>query len=281
MPAVQKPPVQTTTNGTVGKTPVTGSAAKAPVASNSVAMAEATRQATAAVAAAMAKLPQTGPQAKPSSSATANAVDQLAQQVSQIRTSEPGQQRGRGRGRGRGGNFNQQGRKVEVPKDDYDFETANAKFNKEDLIKEAIASGSPIGEGAPEAGTDGTPEAPAANGLERKDSIPSAVSGTTAQAYNRSTSFFDNISSEIKDREEAKSTSDGRPGRRGEEIKKNIETFGQGSVDGGYRGGYRGRGRGRGYSRGGRGFGGRGSGYRGRGRGGGEIVPTATTPTQL
>ena len=52
-----------------------------------------------------------------------------------------------------------------------------------------------------------------------------------------------------------------RPGGRewrGEEQKKNFETFGQGSVDNGYRGGYRGRGRGRGGMRGRGHFGGNG-----------------------
>ena len=64
---------------------------------------------------------------------------------------------------------------------------------------------------------------------------------------------------EAKDR---KANNGSRPGGRewrAEEQHRNIETFGQGSVDGGYRG-YRGRGRGRG----GRGRGG----YGGRGRGG-------------
>jgi protein LSM14 len=59
---------------------------------------------------------------------------------------------------------------------------------------------------------------------------------------------------------------DGRAMRR-DERNKNVDTFGQGSVDNGYRGGFRGRGRGgRGFSRGGP----RGGGFapRGRGRGG-------------
>ena len=127
---------------------------------------------------------------------------------------------------------------MEIPKSDFDFESANAKFNKEDLIKEAIASGSPLEELPPqEENIDETVNAAPA----RKDSL----SGTVP-AYNKSSSFFDNISSEAKDREEA---NDGRVnGRqvRSEEFKKNIETFGQGNVDGGYRG----RGRGGGYGRG-------------------------------
>lgn len=272
VPAAQKsvaPPIQTTTNGPVAPTvPSNASAPQPSVASNSAAMSEATRQATAAVAAAMAKLPQSGNAANKGSAAP-NAVEQLTQKVSQMRTpSDATAPRGRGRGGQRGanrGNYNQQARKVEVPKDDYDFETANAKFNKEDLIKEAIASGSPVGEGVPELGANGVTENEGTNGIERKDSLSSSATGNN-QAYNRSTSFFDNISSEMKDREESK-TEGGRVWR-GEEMKKNMETFGQGSVDGGFRGGYRGRGRGRGFGRGQRGYGGRGGGFRGRGRGG-------------
>lgn len=278
IPVAQKaaPPIPTATNGAVAK-PVAAVPTTKPAVSSNTAMAEANRQATAAVAAAMAKLPQAGSTAKPPNQT--NPVEELTQSFGQIRTADAAVPRGRGRGRGASRNFTQ-GRKVEVPKDDYDFETANAKFNKEDLIKEAIASGSPIGESAPDGNSNGILDSAPTNGIERKDSIPSSVSGTNAQAYNRSSSFFDNISSELKDREDAKA--EGGRGRRGEEIKKNIETFGQGSVDGGFRGGYRGRGRGRGFGRGGpRGYGGgRGSGYRGRGRGGAETFAAAAAPAQ-
>ncbi|KAL3421301.1 hypothetical protein PVAG01_07746 [Phlyctema vagabunda] len=206
---------------------------------------DATQAATAAVAAAMAKLPN----------ANGSAVDHLAKKVNDMRVNDqtiraprqPGPggfnagQRGRGRGAARG----TEARKVDVPATDFDFESSNAKFNKQDLVKEAIA-GSPLGEAPP------IPDA-----VEEKPEVP--VGG-----YNKSTSFFDNISSESKDRAEA---SGGRPGGRewrGEEQKKNLETFGQGSVDNGYRGGYRGRGRGRGGR--GRGYSGNGQpGYRGRG----------------
>ena len=87
--------------------------------------------------------------------------------------------------------------------------------------------------------------------------IPAAV------GYNKSSSFFDNISSEIKDRNEEGGNKLGGREFRSEERQKNLETFGQGSVDNGYRGGYGrgGRGRGRGY---GRGRGGRG-GFEARG----------------
>jgi len=166
-----------------------------------------------------------------------------------------------------------------VPATDFDFEEANAKFNKEDLIKEAIATGSPVGTPG-EAGSEpqlpaydaanGTNGAAEGGGDRRRDVvIPPAA---PQQTYNKSSSFFDNISSELKDREDARGTGPamgagvgvGAGGRefRNAERSKNLETFGQGSVDS-YRGGLRGRGRGRG-----RGFGrGRGGveGFRGRG----------------
>lgn len=236
-------------------------------------MDEAARQAKEAVAAAMAKLnPQSATtQAKSTSSATA--VDVLTKQVAELSTSSAANgtvRGGRGGNRGgRGGNHPRGGgapKKMEIPKSDYDFESANAKFKKEDLVKEAIASGSTPVAGAEENGPAETGEE---NGtttaLERKDSLTGA-----GAAYNKSTSFFDNISSEAKDRE------DGHDGRalgrqvRSEEFRKNMETFGQANVDAGFRG----RGRGGGYGRGrpyrggyNRGYGN--SGYRGnRGRGG-------------
>lgn len=217
-------------------------------ASQSKEMRDATEAATAAVAAAMAKLP--GAQ----SNGNGSALDNLTNKVNELRMSEPirasrepahaGDRAGfdRGRGRGRGGAPRTTSQKDNLPVTDFDFATSNAKFNKEDLVKEVIA-GSPLGD---------QPTSPTA------PDIP-------APAYSKSTSFFDNISSESKDRQEANG---GRPGGRewrGEEQKKNVETFGQGSVDNGYRGGFRGRGGGRGRGRGG--FRGRGpSSYSGNGQ---------------
>jgi protein LSM14 len=145
---------------------------------------------------------------------------------------------------------------VEIPASDYDFESANAKFNKKDLIKEAIATGdddvkpaAPVTNGAQADGAE-------ANGATSDDVvIPPAQDGF----YNRGKSFFDNISCENKERAESKVPQTRGAQFRSEEQKKNLETFGQGSVDG-FGGHYRGwRGRGRGY-RGSRGYG-----YRGRG----------------
>ena len=235
-------------------------------------MDEAARQAKEAVAAAMAKLNPQAAAAQTQPTPSTAAVDALTHKVVEMSTSATrnGAARGgRGTLRGARGNFQRGGgqRKMEIPKSDFDFESANAKFNKEDLIKEAIASGSPLEEHLvqDEDEADIGATAPA-----RKDSLTTVGAG-----YNKSTSFFDNISSEAKDREEG---FDGRAQARqvrGEEFKKNIETFGQGNVDGGYRGrGRGGSGRGRPYGgtyRGGynkRGNGGY-SNYRGnRGRGG-------------
>ncbi|OQE24353.1 hypothetical protein PENSTE_c007G03716 [Penicillium steckii] len=219
----------------------------AAVAPQGAAATDATTAAANAVAAAMAKLPQPGAQQRKPGQPDAS-VDTVTRKMNDMRPYEGAQaQRGghqypRG---GRGGARNQH-KKIEIPKSDYDFETANAKFNKQDLVKEAIATGSPAAEA----------ESYEIHTQEEDDTA-------THNHYNRTSSFFDNISSEARDREENSAARAGGREWRGEEEKRNIETFGQGSVDG-----YgRGRGRGRG-----RGFGGRGRGYRGgyggRGRGG-------------
>ncbi|KAL8704049.1 MAG: hypothetical protein Q9201_002787 [Fulgogasparrea decipioides] len=248
---------------------------------------EANRDARAAVAAAMAKLPQkpggqqhikkmvnTNVNKKEESQNGTTAMDNLTNKVNEMRTNDnirtsrqpgtggyaAGHRGGRGnnyRGGGRSRN-DSQSKKVEVPTTDYDFELANAKFNKQDLVKEAVGSGSPLGSPIVDGAND-VPSTAALNG-ERKASEASVLI-TPAVGYNKTTSFFDNISSESKEREEGARKLGGREFRN-EEVRKNLETFGQGSVDGG-RGGYRGRGRGRG------GYAGRGRGYGGRARSGG------------
>ena len=217
---------------------------------------DATEAARRAVAAAMAK---TMGQKKTADGE--GTMDNLAKKVSEMRTNDStrnprqansGGYRGRGdstvhRGRGgpRGGrtNFEHQTRKIDVPTTDYDFESANAKFNKQDLVKEAIATGSPMG--TLDHASNGNLSGEGSVNGAHKESEHSVIVPPTP-GYNKSSSFFDNISSEIKDRE------DRMGGRefRVEEHKKNFETFGQGSVDNGLRGGYRGRGRGRGFGRG-------------------------------
>ncbi|KAI4120554.1 MAG: hypothetical protein LQ338_006931 [Usnochroma carphineum] len=248
-----------------------------PVAAKSVE--DATRDARAAVAAAMAKLPVQNSQHQQAKKPTtignnrkdgenqhSAAFDNLKNKVTEmrinddIRTSrQPGTggyaagNRGRNAYRGGRARNDSQTKKVEVPATDYDFATANAKFNKQDLVKEAIASGSPLGSPV-DGAADVPPTSSVLNG-ERKASEASVSIAPPSVGYNKTTSFFDNISSESKEREEGAAKKGGREFRN-EEVRKNLETFGQGSVDGGFgRGGYRGRGRGRGYA--------------GRGRGGG------------
>jgi protein LSM14 len=170
-------------------------------------------------------------------------------------------------GRGpRGGRRDQPPAKpVDVPTTDFDFETSNAKFNKQDLVKEAIATGSPEANGLPF-------DSPAANGStangDSKEKDSEDVIIPPQATYDKKSSFFDNISSESKDREDRERLAGQE--FRSEERKKNMETFGQGSVDNNYRGGFRGRGRGRGGFRGGRGnYNNTPGGFAGRGRGGG------------
>lgn len=207
---------------------------------------------------------------------TTAAVQDLAHQISQLKTPSAAvtsngettaptatdsthrparQPTNRGRGGFRAG-F-QQARKVEIPAGDFDFEGANAKFNKQDLIKEVIAS-EDVPAPAPVNGstTNGASTTPT------DDPKDHSVAGVQPDGfYSKKKSFFDNISCENKERAEAKDGDRPRGGAqwRGEETKKNIETFGQGSVDGGMGGGrYMGRGGWRGRGRGYRG------GYRGR-----------------
>lgn len=211
-------------------------------------MEEASRQAKEAVANALAKLNPTAA-SKPAASAT---VDALTEKVSHLSTG-PSAPRGRGAyrgGRGARTSSGGQRQKMEIPQQDFDFESSNAKFNKEDLIKEAIASGSPIGEPSedPLSATALDSQLNGTNGMTRKDSLPT----NPIPAYDKKSSFFDNLSSEAKDREDTQGNFNGRA-QRGAEFKKNVETFGQGNVDSGYRGrgrGYRGGYRGRGAYRG-------------------------------
>ncbi|KAL4915119.1 Scd6-like Sm domain-containing protein [Aspergillus aurantiobrunneus] len=251
--------------------PAAANAPLAPATANNVtqgtaqaAITEATRAATAAVAAAMAKLPQPNGQKKPQQ--TEASVESVTKQLGDMKPYDGnraprGGQHPRGRGGHRGQHQAQTNKKIEVPQTDYDFQTANAKFNKQDLVKEAIASGSPVQEVESPSQVSSAAELPATT--------------QNANVYNRTTSFFDNISSEARDREDSTAARTGGREWRGEEEKRNIETFGQGSVDG-YRSSYRGRGRGRGH---GRGRGGYGRGYGSRGRGGRNISQSTGVPT--
>lgn len=238
---------------------------------------DASRDARAAVAAAMAKLPPApGPKSQEETESTsANLAADKVHQPKRTEHSRTPRQPGsgqptgyRGRGGYRGGRSypEQNSRKVEVPATDYDFASANAKFNKQDLVK-AVTAGTPLGSPVDGAIANDNTFQTSANG-SRHGSQPSIIV-PSAVSYDKSSSFFDNISSESRDRDEAHGKKLGGREFRSEEVKKNFETFGQGSVDNGYRGGYRGRVRGRGY---GRGRGGYGRGGRGQIRGGAGLA---------
>ncbi|RKF82460.1 putative g2 m phase checkpoint control protein [Golovinomyces cichoracearum] len=196
---------------------------------------EATKTASAAVAAAMAQLPNTN---NSSGMSNEKGSGNQTRNTRKPSLSDSGADKtNRGSHKLHGPRFVVRGAlsKVEIPTGDFDFESANAKFSKKDLINEAIAV---------------SPTNANSNESLAEPQIPTT--------YNKTKSFFDNISSEVKDRQE---TGNPRPGGRewrSEEQKKNLETFGQESIDNGERGVYRGRGRGRG-------------GYRGRGYNRGQL----------
>ncbi|XP_007236143.2 protein LSM14 homolog B [Astyanax mexicanus] len=118
---------------------------------------------------------------------------------------------------------------------DFDFELANAQFNKEDLSKE-LQENLTVKD---DLSTAETREEKVDSGVETQSSegVVEEVFGPKC-FYNKAKSFFDNISSELKSRRTTWA----------EERKLNVETFG---VPGrflrgrGFRGGFRGR-RGRG-----------------------------------
>lgn len=119
---------------------------------------------------------------------------------------------------------------VNAPMSDFDFERANARFQKHT-----------------------GPEFESGAKAERMTSVPPISSNSF---YDRKTGFFDNISSEVKDRHEG-GDRNGR-GVQAEEKERNILTFGDQAAN--FRGSsHRGRGRNRG--------------GRGRGRGRGEKRP--------
>jgi len=151
---------------------------------------------------------------------------------------------GRGRGAPRGGGSNRT-----KFTEDFDFETANAKFNKEEIEKELLK----VLKKVKIKDEDG-------EGTELKDEMDERESDERAplpspdKFYDRSKSFFDNILCEAM----VPKTEDEVMTRRQEQA-LNAETFGNSASH--FRPGYRGRGRGRGRWRGQ----GRGGFYRGRG----------------
>jgi len=126
---------------------------------------------------------------------------------------------------------NQRGRRnwnnskhISLPDSDFDFESANAKF-KELSNKEADKNEK---KEQAEDGNSQNGDAQEENGTEEK---------TQENFYNKSSSFFDNISCESKDRAEEQGKKFDRRAKQYEERKLNMETFGQATVN---RGGHRG-----------------------------------------
>ncbi|KAL8808990.1 MAG: hypothetical protein Q9223_005249, partial [Gallowayella weberi] len=180
---------------------------------------DANRDARAAVAAAMAKLPPapgagqqpikktTTTNNKKEDSQSSSVIDNLTNKVNEMRTNDnirtsrqpgtggyaAGHRGGRSNYRGNRPRIDSQTKKVEVPTTDYDFETANARFNKQDLVKEAIASGSPLASPV-DGATDIPPPTIAATNGEQRDASVSILPASVG--YNKTASFFDNISSE-------------------------------------------------------------------------------------
>lgn len=121
------------------------------------------------------------------------------------------------------------GKKVEIPSEDFDFQTNNAKFSK---------------------GSNQTVDQVEDSNSHSQESIERPTDSNTDDFYNKKSSFFDSIST---------STESSTNMRWQEEKVMNLDTFGQASARPrfGGRGGNRGgRGRGRGRGRGGRGRGG-------------------------
>ncbi|KAK9484232.1 Scd6-like Sm domain-containing protein [Lipomyces starkeyi] len=134
---------------------------------------------------------------------------------------------------GRHGGTGPRAPRFDVPESDFNFEESNAKFRKDAIAKEVSA-----------------------NDEDDVEDIEGEGSESTEVYYDKSSSFFDNISSGTKERFDGNSND--RLGRQ-QERQLNMETFGQASVDTGrYRGRGRGRGRGGYYGRGRTGHGPRG-----------------------
>ncbi|XP_018418392.1 PREDICTED: protein LSM14 homolog A isoform X1 [Nanorana parkeri] len=173
--------------------------------------------------------------------------------------------RGRGGHRGGRGRFNVRRDGPMKFEKDFDFESANAQFNKEEIDKE-FHNKLKIKDDKPEKPVNG--EDKGDSGVDMQNSEGNTEEEEVPCYYDKTKSFFDNISCD--DNRDRRST-------WAEERKINVETFGVPMRSRG-RGGYRGRGgnmgfrggRGRGERRGGGGGGGFGAprGYRGGYRGG-------------
>ena len=155
---------------------------------------------------------------------------------------------GRGRGQGGRGGLVPHSATVVIPPEDFDFAESNSKFDKAALY----ATKSPPTVGSPDLPSNGSVESvePGQIVEEKKE---------FRKFYDRSRSFFDDISSDanVKDGDAGRGRGRGGRGmgrsRRDEERSKNLSTFGETGVNiggGAYwqggnnpvgRGGYRGR----------------------------------------
>jgi protein LSM14 len=115
--------------------------------------------------------------------------------------------------------------RVVVPKSDFDFESSNAKFDKDHILQEVSHP-------------HDDENAEADNGEDEEE----VVIPPPDDFYNRSKSFFDNISCEAKERSDGPNRYGDNRRKYHEERKLNVETFGQASVEQGRHRGYRGRG---------------------------------------
>uniref|UniRef100_A0A6M2DUL7 Uncharacterized protein n=1 Tax=Xenopsylla cheopis TaxID=163159 RepID=A0A6M2DUL7_XENCH len=217
--------------------------------------------------------PTSSAPAPPAQPQTSSQIHQNAQQQGQNQRGQTNQRNNRQRGRGRGGlqgNYRQQNTSASGPRpkntlkfeNDYDFEEANTQFEelRSQFGKLKVDDKAPVTvNGDVDKKDDSGNETGAGENEHEEDTIALPV---TEVCYDKTKSFFDNISCEAVERSLGRSQrTDWRTER-----KLNSETFGVASAR---RGGYRGRG---GYYRGNMYRGGY-RGYRGRGnnRGGAQF----------
>uniref|UniRef100_A0A8C5PE67 LSM14A mRNA processing body assembly factor n=1 Tax=Leptobrachium leishanense TaxID=445787 RepID=A0A8C5PE67_9ANUR len=163
----------------------------------------------------------------------------------------PQPRRGRGGHRGGRGKF---GVRRDGPmkfEKDFDFESANAQFNKEDIDRE-FHNKLKLKDDKPEKPVNGEDKADSGvdtqnseGNAEEEETAAAAAIGAASSYYDKTKSFFDNISCD--DNRDRRST-------WAEERRINAETFGLPLRSNRGRGGFRGRGNGMGF-RGGRGRG--------------------------
>ncbi|KAJ2398675.1 hypothetical protein GGI23_003107, partial [Coemansia sp. RSA 2559] len=134
-----------------------------------------------------------------------------------------------GRG-GYQGNRHEQNRRVEVPESDFDFESSNSKLNKDDLAKEFAKLNVKVNDGAE--GAAGAATSSAVGG--GSSTAANALVASVTDSYVPKKSFFDDISSEVKERMQMQDgglSYEERRSRMNTERQQNYETFGQTSVD--------------------------------------------------